>query len=131
VYTYSHRIAALDQRYPDRILVRVNAACVAGLASVDFELLSLVTLPTLYASGVRYRKDRPGRERWKDAIALLRTGFGDCKDLVAWRIAELWRDGEQADIVSELERLPGELVFHVSIRRANGRIEDPSILLGM
>lgn len=129
MYIYPHCVAALDERYPDWLLERVNAACVSGLAVVDYELLALVTVPRLYESGVRYRRDKT--ERWKDIVSVLRIGFGDCKDLVAWRIAELWRDGERADIVSKLARLPGELVFHVQIRKANGGIEDPSSLLGM
>jgi hypothetical protein len=35
----------------------------------------------LYASGVRYKEDEPGREDWRDCLAVLQRGFGDCLPL--------------------------------------------------
>ncbi len=38
-------------------------------------------IPPLYASGVRYKEDPPGQENWKDCLAVLADGFGDCLPL--------------------------------------------------
>lgn len=38
-------------------------------------------LPPLYASGVRYKEDKPGEENWKDIPAVLADGHGDCLPL--------------------------------------------------
>jgi hypothetical protein len=82
------------------------------------------TLP-LYESGVRY-KFNPGM--WQDIPSTLRSQTGNCTDLVAWRVAELRRQKEPAMVHVELV---GSDLFHVSIRRKDGRIEDPSRKLGM
>jgi len=55
-------------------------------------------------------------------------GGGDCEDLAAWRAAELRIAGEPARVVV-VRSAPG--VLHAVVRRANGRIEDPSRRLGM
>lgn len=38
-------------------------------------------VPPLYASGVRYKEDPPGQENWKDCLAVLADGHGDCLPL--------------------------------------------------
>ena len=38
-------------------------------------------IPPLYASGVRYKEDPPGQENWKDILAVLKDGHGDCLPL--------------------------------------------------
>lgn len=38
-------------------------------------------IPPLYTSGVRYREDPPGEENWKDCLAVLKDGHGDCLPL--------------------------------------------------
>jgi len=38
-------------------------------------------IPPLYASGIRYKEDPPGQENWKDCLAVLADGFGDCLPL--------------------------------------------------
>ena len=40
-----------------------------------------VPIPPLYASGVRYKADPPGQENWKDVLAVLKDGHGDCLPL--------------------------------------------------
>lgn len=40
-----------------------------------------VPVPPLYASGVIYREDPPGEENWKDCLAVLKDGHGDCLPL--------------------------------------------------
>jgi hypothetical protein len=89
-------------------------------------------LPGLYESGVRYHREKqvPGRkpvERWLAVDALYQAGTGDCEDLAAARVGWLRNKGEPAKI--RLTR-KGKL-WHVTVRRANGEVEDPSRRLGM
>ena len=82
----------------------------------------------LFASGVRYEREPRGRERWQTAEETLGLGTGDCEDLVAWRVAELWAAGERAEPKVYSPR-PG--LLHCVVRRADGTIECPSTRLGM
>lgn len=96
-----------------------------GLVAVDEWLLERGLVPTLYGSGVRYRWVRPGNG-WDHAGIVLARGSGDCKDVGAWRVAELRLDGEDArpHIIHT-----GGTNYHVQVRRGDGRIEDPSAVL--
>jgi hypothetical protein len=90
--------------------------------------------PELYQSGVIYRTCERGCDwdRWVDAPEALRDGYGDCKDLVCWRIAELGRAGVNAEPVVQISTdRYGVPLYHVTLRRADGIVEDPSRLLGM
>ena len=83
------------------------------------------TLPSLYASRVRYRPERTrgsGVEYFDSPWEALARGHADCDDLVAWRVGELLASGEAASVICQW-RLPR---YHVAVRRANGRAEDPS-----
>ena len=91
-------------------------------------------IPSLYQSGVRYRKEPEGVEDVCDIEEILRRGWADCAMLVAYRIAELRvREGERATMRFKWMRRPNtkKRFFHVLVRRADGRVEDPSIRLGM
>lgn len=89
--------------------------------------------PPLYQAGVRYRLEPDGTEDFADIETVIDRGYGDCAHLSAWRVAELRENGEQATIRLEWVKNPrtGQRMFHVLVRRADGRIEDPSTLLGM
>jgi hypothetical protein len=85
-------------------------------------------LPPLYSSGVRYAPEPglgSGEEEWADPWTVARRGWGDCDDLVAWRVAELLLAGEAAGVncIWTGQR------YHVRVRRANGSLEDPSLQL--
>lgn len=86
-------------------------------------------LPPLYQSGVRFAYEPyhgSGREAFDLPITTYQRRWGDCDDLVIYRIAELVAAGERAmcRTVFVGERL------HVLVRRADGSLEDPAILLG-
>lgn len=86
--------------------------------------------PRIYSSGIRYDRDI----HWKDIYACLATGGGDCKSVAAWRVAELIHSGEDPKAVCHLKGGPlpgGGSRYHVTVKRGNGRIEDPSKILGM
>jgi hypothetical protein len=89
-----------------------------------------VSLPPLYESGIRYRREPRGREWWESAEDLLGVASklsGDCEDLAAMRAAELrYWDGEPARVV--IQRT-ARGTFHAVVERADGTIEDPSRIL--
>jgi len=104
-------------------------AALKGLTAVDVVLLRRKpNCPKLYASGVRYRAEPPGRERWLTIPRVLRAGVGDCEDLAAWRAAELQVAGVAAQAIVIRS---GPRKFHAVVRWPDGRIEDPSKKLGM
>lgn len=86
--------------------------------------------PALYRSGVVYQREpRIIREEFATIPQVIAQGWGDCDDLAPWRSAELAEvHGVDAwpDVVSVR---PG--LFHIIVRRADGRTEDPSRVLGM
>ena len=86
----------------------------------------------LYTSGVRYKREpkEPGRtEHWQTITELYQARFGDCEDLASARVAELRMQGIRA--VPWLLKRPSSTTWHVVVRYPNGKIEDPSRLLGM
>lgn len=88
--------------------------------------------PDLYKSGIRYQREpkTPGRfEHWQTIRDMMNTGYGDCEDLASARVAQLRMMGVRA--VPWLKRRPGSSTWHVVVRYPNGRIEDPSKILGM
>lgn len=100
--------------------------------NVDY-LLAHPETPTVYASGVRYKPEEADEELWADIPAVLRQGVADCEDLAAWRIADLIvREGVMAKPHVSVGYLPdGRPLYHVRVEHPDGRIEDPSVALGM
>lgn len=101
-----------------------------GLAKVSLVQIQdgRVTVP-LYKSGARYRREPLPRERWQSALETAQLKAGDCEDLVAWRVAELWAAGERGARPECYSPRPG--LIHCVVRRASGRRECPSRMLGM
>lgn len=90
--------------------------------------------PPIYQAGVVYQNEPPdqGFEDFAVIPAMLKRGWGDCDDLAPWRVAELQERGENARIRIQWKKLPGKgKLYHIVVRRGDGRIEDPSYLLGM
>lgn len=102
--------------------------------------------PKLYKSGIRYQAEtfpddyfeqaRIVTEIFADIPSMLKSGVGDCEDLVCWRVAELLAHGVQA--FPMIERTPlqdtnGDIVQanHITVGFPNGSRECPSTLLGM
>lgn len=105
-------------------------------------------LKPLYMSGVTYKEDEAGREDWSDIFKTYERGTGDCKKLVAIRIGELRCAGIQCEPVIKYQWLPAALahqlgypewfvngeglwLVHCLVRYGDGRVEDPSKILGM
>lgn len=105
----------------------ITAALEGGTLAALWQL-SRRRFPLLYASGVRYQREPEGSEEWRLPAQVLRAGHGDCEDLVMWRAAELRLQGERARPWCYQVR-PG--LIHCVVKRADGRVEDPSRKLGM
>lgn len=106
-------------------------AAVLGLqAENEAWLRSHPNTPRLYESGVRYRREPPGREEWEPIPIVLQKRHGDCEDLASWRAAELRVSGEDEGArVHVYQSAP--TTWHVVVKRGDGSIEDPSRKLGM
>ncbi len=124
----------LSIRVPFRDMPDVQAAldCFTILAAYDIRRHQL---PPVYKAGVRYRREKcvdvecsQRFEDWQVPSVVMQLGWGDCEDLAAWRAAELRLQGEKARAVPRSVR-PG--LVHIVVRRGNGKIEDPSRILGM
>jgi hypothetical protein len=89
--------------------------------------------PRIYQSGVRYMEEPPGQEDWQDIPTCIQMGIADCEDVSCWRAAEIIvRDRRLAvPFFHETRRRDGGYLFHIMVRHADGRIEDPSRILGM
>jgi hypothetical protein len=98
--------------------------------------------PPLFASHICFSPEPwAGKlEEFAPAIKVVARGWGDCDDLVAYRVAELRVFGdrlaktppESASIhIYGRENQAGaaRTVMHAQVRRASGAIEDPSRLL--
>jgi hypothetical protein len=84
--------------------------------------------PSLYDSGIRYRREPHGREHWQSAAEVTSVGGGDCEDLAAFRVAELrYYDGDPGARVRVVRTPRGS--FHAIVQRGDGSYEDPSRIL--
>jgi Transglutaminase-like superfamily len=122
---------------------RVLDTLLECLVQVNMALMSSRPFPDLYSTRVRYRQEPLGEENWRDAAIILQSGYGDCEDLAAFRVAEL----------RVKHRIPARCVFrwktftltnqsgkhrvklyHILVGLQQGKtmlLEDPSKRLGM
>jgi hypothetical protein len=102
-----------------------------GFTALNYKLMTIAAahgggFPALYESGIVYRRERRGNERWQLATDLLRSGAGDCEDLSFYRAAELRMEGDPATVVIVPTRRGS---YHAVVRHGDGAIEDPSRIL--
>lgn len=115
----------------ERYSIAAAESVLQGLANANVAAMRLYRLPSLYSSGVRYRREPPGqREHWKAYPEILKTGFADCDDLSAARVGELIATGEDPGAKVHIYRT-SPVTLHAVVLRSNGTIEDPSRVLGM
>jgi hypothetical protein len=125
-------------RSEQSLLLLMEAMC-----AIDLLHLRRRRYPKLYESGVAYRRE-DGTENWLDIPHIIKAGWGDCEDLVFWRVAELRKAGVKAAPFAKWRRVNGVFKYHALVRRyAPGRdhfgrlidskewLEDPSRRLGM
>lgn len=120
---------------PSKLLALVIREAIEAVVMANRLYLRTHTVPSIYESGIRYEEE-PAGQPYEDFAAIpvvLARGWGDCDDLVSWRISELRNAGENAKVRLKWEYDPvrGARMYHVLVRRANGQVEDPSKRLGM
>lgn len=101
------------------------------LTRPNVHLISRGHYPPLLTSGVRYRREPLGQERWKPIDVLYADGYGDCEDLSAALAAQLRARGVPARVVV---RKTGLRLFHALVGVGRGEtitLIDPSKMLGM
>ena len=88
--------------------------------------------PPLAKAGIRYQKEPPGQpETWWSIPEVIIHGYGDCKKLAAWRVAEL-RIRDVAALCYPITNGNGK--WHIIVAaRVGGKTVwfDPSKELGM
>ncbi len=122
-----------------RDLARIIRTVTSAQVAINKAYILENNVPDLYESGVRYQREPRGQkfEEFAAIPIILARGWGDCDDLAPWRVAELRQKyGEKANIrIQWKPRNPkkpkGATLYHVVVRRENGVIEDPSLILGM
>lgn len=92
-------------------------------------------IPRLYQSTIVYDNENmeSEAEHWRDAPTTARLGRAVCATLACYRAGELWAlDRIFAHPFIRWRELPNRSYrYHALVRWPDGRIEDPSIALGM
>lgn len=83
--------------------------------------------PDIYSAGVVYDRTTD----WEPISGVLLRGYGDCKSLAPWLVAQYRRAGVPCRPVFRFVDQPdGSKAFHILVQTARG-YEDPSRMLGM
>lgn len=120
---------------PSKLLALCIREALEALVLVNRLYLRTHHCKPLYESGIRYEEEPLG-QKYEDFAAvpvIISRGWGDCDDVVSWRIAELRNAGENAKVRLKWQHDASKnaRMYHVLVRRANGQVEDPSLRLGM
>jgi hypothetical protein len=117
---------------PSRTLVGSNPrkACriLNGLVEDSVTQRRNGQVPSLAASGVRYRREPRGIDRWLTALETFQQGYGDCEDLAVWAAADQVLLGRRAEVCIKAIR-PG--LSHAVVLVNGKTVLDPSRFLGM
>ncbi len=102
---------------------------IEGFALGSVPMAGVWRLPALYRSGIRFQKE-PDHGSGNEDFALPNVTYarkwGDCDDLVIYRIWELRCQG----IPATCHAIWQDNAVHVLVRLPDRRLEDPSIILG-
>lgn len=117
-------------------LVERARALVEAVVQINLTIMRRVRIPPLYTAGVPYRQEPRGAEEFANCLQVLglaprlaREGrWADCDDAVAYRCAELRLRGEDAQ-VRIVWRARHPQARHAQVRREDGTIEDPCMIL--
>lgn len=117
-----------------RVLGYAIKAILEAQTQINVLYLKMFDVPPLYESGVRYRQEPKNTiEEFATIPVIYERLWGDCDDLAPARAAELRLEGNHAQvrIVWKKNRKNGHRMYHIVVRHQDGRIEDPSKILGM
>lgn len=102
-----------------------------ALVQVNMGWIKNYPTSALYKSGVVYVPEVK-TEVWQDIPTIVKNRSGDCEDLACWRVAELRTAGINARPYIKWRRnSEGGYTYHALVWLPGGKIEDPSIALGM
>lgn len=105
----------------------VLAALLECMVRINAAYLRATPCPALYRAGVVYGRTKV----WNTIPATLALGYGDCKSLAPWLVAEYRLAGRTADPVFRwIDNARGGTDFHILVQTDRG-FEDPSRVLGM
>jgi hypothetical protein len=121
-------------------LVRINQSHIRQFRHLTTDKKVPAPYPFLYRAGVHYEPE-PGTEEWLDIPNVLAASGGtfpgpwaDCEDLACWRTAELREQPKPvaAKPFAKWRLKPdGSYAYHALTLLPDGRLEDPSLVLGM
>lgn len=138
MFTLTCRFAGWGADTPPADIARTVEALVEAVARANALQMAANPYPSLGSKAIRY--DTEAREElFDDATLVAARRSGDCDDLCAYRLGELWSSGEdpaarakviwEPAVPVEGDDIPWQ--FHVQVVRSDGTIEDPSADLGM
>lgn len=109
---------------------------ILGLAEAWSLELCRNPLPPYKSCGIRYVPEPANSEaeEWVDPYTCRKRGYGDCDDMVIWRLAEILKNAKY-DPRKGRKNIPAwpaiyahddGVRYHVAIMHKNGEIEDPA-----
>jgi len=129
------------ERQPPEAIATMARGFLYGVVLANSLQIRAKLVPTIYESGVQFRPEPwQGKfEEFADALTTYRRKWGDCDDLVAWRVAELRTIGDRrlglkpckATIKIYWRDYVEGKGFHCEVRMPDGSVEDVSRFLGM
>jgi len=134
IHPLSFRLVPQGTNFFGEIWVPLNGPVEIEAALELFTTINQIYLkahpnePKLQQAGVRYGLGN--KLAWFTAPILLDKRVGDCKDLSAYRAAWLRVHGGEPRAKCHL-KFVREGQWHVQVQRQDGKIEDPSVKLGM
>jgi hypothetical protein len=132
MYSPTYELACFSTVTHEEKLDILKAMLEALILANVFYLRHRPDTPPLYAAGVPYVVEPPGRDNWQDIPRTLALREGDCEDLACYRIAELRvRHNENAMPYVTAKKIGTFTLFHIQVERGDGTVEDPSRILGM
>jgi len=115
--------------FPIPVSAAAFAASIEGLVKLNLHILrGDGKFPPLYDSGVVYKREPA--DVWRDIRTVYKSGWGDCEDLAAIRVAQLRFTGEDEQAHVAVYQ-SGARKYHAIVARSDGTTEDPSRRLGM
>jgi hypothetical protein len=121
-------------------LVRINQSHIRQFKALAKQKKVPAPYPLLYRAGIHYEPE-PGTEEWLDIPHMISATGGtfpgpwaDCEDLACWRTAEL-READKPvkakPFAKWRKKDDGSYAYHALTLLPDGRLEDPSLVLGM
>lgn len=133
-FSLTMRLGGWGADTPPADIARVVELTIEALATANVAQMRANAFPALSSGSIRYDIEE-SQELFDDATTLAARRSGDCDDLAAYRLAELWVAGEvRARARVRWQSDPSQEIpwgFHALVMRADGSIEDPSLECGM